>query len=411
MDDHTFVYPAYQSQSIANIPATVAALLGSSYRGLPALPDELWRPVLAGDSSVRRVVVLLVDGMGANLMKHNDEDVAWLGEQALAQGELTSVFPSTTVAALSTLWTGVAPAQHGLVGLQMFFPEYAVMGQMLNLSPVFQRSPDALVSAGLELETFLEAPGFGDQLAAGGVTTYALKHYSIANSALSRMHGRGTVKDVPTVAASDTFWRIRHLLESKPEEPMYIFAYWSAVDTLEHVHGYDHAAVRAELRSVLSLLQSELLEKLSAEGRRDTALLVTADHGQVRTPAEQRIFLDDHPDLQRMLLMAPAGEPRTAYLYARQGYQQEVIEYIQSELSHAAQVMPAQEALAQGLLGPLPHASDTALRVGDVIMTMREGYSLLTRDTPKFLIEMNGRHGGLTDAEMRVPWFALRLDA
>jgi hypothetical protein len=409
--DHSFVHPAYQSQSIANIPATVAALLGSPYSGLPPLPEELWRPLLGGSSSVRRVVVLLVDGMGANLVKSAEEDVAWLAEQALAQGELTSVFPSTTVAALSSLWTGAAPAQHGLVGLQMFFPEYAVMGQMLSLSPVFQRSPDALVNAGLEPESFLQAPGFGDQLAAAGIPAYALKHYTIANSALSRMHGRGTVKDVSTVAASDTFWRVRHLLENNPEEPMYIFAYWSAVDTLEHVYGYDHDAVRTELRSVLTLLQRELLEKLGPDGRRDTALLVTADHGQVQTPPQQRVFLDDHPDLQRLLLMAPAGEPRTAYLYARQGHQQDVLDYVQSELGHAAQVMAAQEALSEGLLGPLPHASDTPRRVGDVVMTMREGYSFLSRDTPQFLIEMNGRHGGLTGAEMTVPWFALRLDA
>src|SRR5688500_6133824 len=93
-----FIRPAYNGRSIANVPATVAALLGAPFGGLPALEDSLWRP-LSGD--VQRVVVLLVDAFGWNLFQQEESRLAGLVQRAAVRGSLTSIFPSTTVAALS----------------------------------------------------------------------------------------------------------------------------------------------------------------------------------------------------------------------------------------------------------------------------------------------------------------------
>ena len=111
--------------------------------------------------------------------------------------------------------------------------------------------------------------------------------------------------------------------------------------------------------------------------------------------------------------MHPAGEPRTPYLYARQGRQADVIAYIREHLDQAMIALSAEEALAAGLFGPEPHAKATRLRVGDVVVTMREGYVLLTLEerTQKQnrMRQMVARHGGMTPGEMAVPWFGLRL--
>ncbi|MCP4424742.1 MAG: alkaline phosphatase family protein [Chloroflexi bacterium] len=206
------------------------------------------------------------------------------------------------------------------------------------------------------------------------------------------------------------FVQMRHLLEEKAGEPLFVNAYWPMVDTLSHIYGWNHESVAAELRAVLSLLAAEFWDKLSLAARKDTAVFITADHGQVVTPKDQRVLLDDHPQLKQMLLMRPAGEPRTAYLYAKHGRQADILEYIQEKLGHAMVAFPADEALAAGLLGPGPHAPQTAERVGDVIVTMRQGYVLLTTNEVKKADKMQGRHGGMTDAEMRVPWLGFRLD-
>jgi hypothetical protein len=107
--------------------------------------------------------------------------------------------------------------------------------------------------------------------------------------------------------------------------------------------------------------------------------------------------------------MRPAGEPHTSYLYARQGQKDALIEIVHRELGHVAVAMDAQEALQAGLFGPAPFGEEVGRRLGDVIVTMRDGYSLLSRDVDDFLATFVGRHGGLTKDEMEVPFYAFRL--
>lgn len=213
----------------------------------------------------------------------------------------------------------MAPAQHGFVGFRLFLPEQAVLSQMIHFMPVFARFPDAVVEAGLEPGSFLRAPGVAEQLAAAGVPTYSFKSYTFADSALSQMHGRGVCKTFGIVTAADMFAQLRRLLEETARQPLYAVAYWNAVDSLSHRYGFDHPSVAAELRSSLTLLRDEFWRSLSPDARNGTALFVTGDHGQVPTPYSQALYLADHPELEKMLLMRPAGEPRTLYLYARQG--------------------------------------------------------------------------------------------
>lgn len=402
------IVPDYERNTVANVPATIAALLGAQVPGLPPLRAELWRPLL-DDGEVRHVILLIADGMGQNLIGRRREDTAWLAKEATVSGQITSVFPSTTVNALSSLWTGAAPAQHGLLGLEMFFPRLGVVAQMLSLSPSFTWQPDALVRAGVEPETFFPVPGFAENLAGAGVETYSLKHYGLVNSSLSRMYSRGIKKDIGIVTAADLMWQMKRILNERAGRRTFIAGYWAAVDSLSHRHGFDHAAVAAELRSFLGLLKRELLEELVPEARQGTVVILTADHGQRNTPLAQRIFLEDHPQLQKMLLMRAAGEPRTAYLYARHGQKQAILDYVEEHLSHAAVAFDAQDALKSGLFGPPPHADEASVRVGDVVVTMRDDYALVSRDTDDFLATLVGRHGGLTPAEMEVPFYAFRL--
>ena len=403
-----FVAPDYAGGSIANVPATVAGWLGVPFDGLPPLHAALHGPL---PGRVRRVVLLLIDGMGQNLVPVVEEAYPQLLARAAIRGQLTSIFPSTTVAALSSLWTGVAPAQHGLLGLRLFFPELATQGQMIKMSPEFIAEADALIPAGIEPTNFLDHPGVAEQLAAARIPTYSFKGREIVRSALSKMHGRGAKHQFGIVSAADMFVQIARLLEEKPGKPVFASAYWPAVDSLSHYHGYDSPNTAAELRAVLDLLLREFWERLSPAARRDTLLCVLADHGQINTPAGQRIFLADHPALQAGLLMYPAGEPRTAYLYARQGQAQAVLAYIQAHLSHAMVAYPAGEALDAGLFGPPPYSPRTPERLGDLVVVMRDGYALLTEQESQFMVNLIGRHGGMSAAEMLVPWWVFPLDS
>lgn len=401
-----FTLPVYEGGSIANVPGTVARLLGVPFAGLPSLPDSFWRPL---GENIRRVVLLTLDGFGWNLFQARQDLVTAVSQKATITQQLTSIFPSTTVAALSSLWTGAAPAQHGLVGLRLFFPDYAVSAGMLDFSPLFYKAQDALVEAGLDPKTFLQHPGVGEQLAAGGVPTYAFKGREIVDSALSQMHGRGVAESFGAITFAEMLVQMREFLDKHAGERLFLNAYWPSIDTLSHYHTWQGTAVSAELRAIFAQLQTDFLDALTEAARQDTAFFLVADHGQELTPVSHQIFLSEHPQLEKMLFMRPTGEPRVLYLYARHGCQQEIIDYINKNLGYAMTAVSTQIALQAGLFGP-DHAANITDRLGDVVVMMRGGYTLFSEAERDKAHRMIGRHGGMTHAEMQVPWLGFRLD-
>lgn len=403
-----FVAPDYEGGSIANVPPTVAALLGVPFDGLPPLASTHWQP-LAGN--VRRVVVLLLDSLGWNLVEKEQALLAPLLAQAATVSRLTSVFPSTTVAALSSLWTGVTPLQHGLVGLHLFLRELGVIGQFISFSPAFAHQADRLLEGGLDPQTFLQWPGMAQQLAAGGVPTHALRGVDIVDSSLSRMHSRGVAAHHGSSSFAEMMDQVRGLLEKQPGERLFISAYWPQIDTLSHLSGWSSDAVAVELGALLAHLQTRLLDRLSPAAREGTVLLILADHGQVVVPPAQHHYLEDYPDLADMLLMPPTGEPRVAYLFARQGMQAELTAGLNEQLGEALTAWQTGEAVALGLFGPEPHNREGILRLGDVVAATRGDHALFASRAHDGRLAriMLGRHGSLSEAEMIVPLIGLRL--
>ena len=118
--------PNYNDGSIANIAPTIAQMLGVPFQGMPSLSPELWQPL--GDD-IQRVILILIDGFGKNLLlSDNPQTAAFVAETQIID-QVTSVFPSTTVNAMSAVWTGSAPAHHGLVGLNILFPGFGTIGR------------------------------------------------------------------------------------------------------------------------------------------------------------------------------------------------------------------------------------------------------------------------------------------
>ena len=113
MDD--LVLPDYGGPCITNI---VPALLGP--------PDELppWVPPLLADAD--QVVLFVVDGLGWEQLQARLAIVPTLA--TMEGGSITTVAPSTTATALTSLTTGLPPGRHGVVGYRI-----AVHGEVLNV--------------------------------------------------------------------------------------------------------------------------------------------------------------------------------------------------------------------------------------------------------------------------------------
>src|ERR1700687_1457614 len=135
LDGERFVRPDFAGRGLANIAPTVLRLLAPSAEpvDLPpldqrVLPESMTR-------GVKTVVLIVADGLGhlqlqREIAAGNAPNLGQLIARARSASELvtyspiTSVFPTTTVAALGSLNSGVAPTGHGLLSYQLYLPEF-----------------------------------------------------------------------------------------------------------------------------------------------------------------------------------------------------------------------------------------------------------------------------------------------
>lgn len=409
-----FLLPRYDGQSILNLPSTVCSLLGAPALGAMPLLSDILIPLGSNGAQLtcRRVILILMDALALHRFRQWMIDgTAPLWARLVEDGllaPLTSVVPSTTATALTTLWTGRSPAEHATVGYELWLKEYGVLANMITHTPAsFQGEVGTLAKAGFDPETFLQPHvTLGTHLARHGVKTYAFQPTQIARSGLSQM----LFNDVdvqPFNTVSEMWINVRMLLESRPRERLFAWVYWGLVDHFSHYYGPDDERSAAEFAAFTHALQHQLLSRLSLQARQETLLLLTADHGAVETPKSLHNELSNHPRLMDALHMAPSGEGRFPYLFIKRGQNKTVTEYIQQYWPDQFLMFEPTTLVKAGLFGPGKLRPQLYDRLGDMVVIPKgNAYWWWANKENKLL----GRHGGLTPEEMLVPLAGLRLD-
>ena len=405
---HT-LHPYYEGYSLANLPASLCHWLGVPPFGIQPFAPEILE---AFPGPFRHVILLVVDGLGLNQFgqflqagQGNNERYA-LWSRLMAQATLlplTSIVPSTTSAALITLWTGRTPAEHGVVGYEMWLKEYGINVNMITHSPAsFQGDAGSLRKAGFDPAAFLPHPTLGPHLAANCIQAYAFQHFSIAHSGLAAMLFPQVIA-YPFRTLSDLWVTVPAHQKSHAGEQTYTYIYWSELDELSHRFGPQDERIELEFAN-FTYLVGHFLDELKSYGNGDTLFLVTADHGHLSTPRYSNFELRNHPELASMLHMLPSGESRLAYLYIKPGCEHKVETYLDQALPGRFVLLPAENVLRSGLLGsgrPHPRLAD---RIGDAVLIAQDGAYLWWPDKENFML---GRHGGLSAIEMQIPLFGM----
>jgi hypothetical protein len=402
------LYPYYQGLSLLNIPSSLCRWLGApDLAAAPLVPEII---SFFGEGTARRVILVLVDALGMRhfrswLDAHPGSAWGRMMERGLF-APITSVSPSTTSAALTTLWSGRSPAEHGVVGYELWLKEYGMVANMIRHSPMSfdssLSSPGSLSMAGFDPERMLPWPTLGSHLASYGIKSYAFQHTAIARSGLSRMF----FKDVdirPFLSASDLWINLRGLLEKDPDERLFAWVYWSEVDSLGHVYGLETEHASAEFNILSRTFDDLFYSRLSERACRDTLVILAADHGQVETPYNPHYDLAQHPNLLRRLHIHPTGENRLFYLHPRPGQTEAVVEYIGRTWPRQFRLVDSGYALEAGLFGPGKPHPGLSDRVGDLLGAARQQAYLWWAPKENHL---RGRHGGLSADEMLVPFLA-----
>ncbi len=406
LDEH-FVYPDYQGGSILNLPASICTWLGAEPLGAPPLRPEM---TITISEDIRRVILVLVDAMALHrLQRWMLDGTAPVWSRLSQQGKLsalTSIIPSTTATALTSLWTGKSPAQHGVVGYELWLKEYGVVSNMILHTPItFENDAGSLARAGFNPEQFLNLPTLGAHLVSNGVRSFALQHRSILHSGLSQMF----LKEVQVhgyLTPTELWVNLRHLVESTPVMRQYFWVYTGQIDHFSHYYHPDDERVAAEFGEFSRAFEQNFLERLSPSMRKGTLLLLTADHGMLATHRSASFDLRNHPELTRLLHILPTGEHRLMYLFTRPGMMDQIKDYFNDTWPGQFAFLDPLHAVESGLFGPGAPNPRLGDRLGDLIVSARDEAYIWWADKENPLI---GQHGGLSADEMIVPLLSVVL--
>ena len=361
--DPTPCIPEYRG---ANVCGIVPGLLGGAN-----LPD--WMPPAVADASA--VVVLVLDGLGWRQLEQRANVAPVLN--SLAGGPISTVAPSTTATALSSIATGLTPAEHGILGYRML-----MRGAVTNM--LRWATDEGVRRHDVSPREFQPARAFCGQRVPY-VTSQELIGSSFSDAHLfgGVAHGYRALSSLPVV--------ISELVRSGAT---FVHAYYPGVDKIAHERGFGEF-YDAELASADRMVD-DVLNRLP----RDAVVLVTADHGQVEV-GDRLLYPSD--DLLRLIELQ-SGEGRMRWMHARPGAEVELFEAACEEFGGVAWVRRRSEVIAEGWFGPHFPAPMNG-RLGDVVIAPFAPVSLFEEaDSGPF--NLICRHGSLTEDEVLVPLIA-----
>jgi hypothetical protein len=361
------VAPDYASGSLADLLPAVAVGLGVSGFA-PRVEIE----------PADRVVVLLVDGLGARALAEYSRFAPCLAQ--LRSQPLVTGFPSTTAVGLGSLGTGTQPGTHGLVGTLFVVPEWGGM-----LAPLRWTDEPNPIATAPDRTVF-------ERVAAQGVTVSTVGPAKFAASGLTRAVLRGA-NYVAAESVDELVARTSSLVRAGGRSLTYV--YWAELDKLGHVYGLGTDKWVAGLRIV-----DDLVARLLAALPSDARLHVTSDHGMVDCGTADVIDIDADQVLTRDVLRI-GGEPRARHLYVRPGAASDVIAAWRGRIGDRAWINDRAEAISLGWFGAVD--VELADRIGDVVVAATGTNMLASAATDPRLSRLRGQHGSLSLAELEIP--------
>ena len=390
------VVPRHDGGGFAALPDTVARLLGAGEGGveLDGIPAR-----------ARHVVLVLLDAFGWRFFtRHGDHPLL---RRLHAVAPLTTQFPSTTTAHVTTLHTGVALGEHGLYEWNIYEPSLDALITPMLFCYAGDAARDTLLRAGVDPGLLWpSAPTFYERLAAAGVASHVFGPATFTPSTVDSVLARGAdlhpVADLPSGLAT-----LAATLRAA-DGPAYAYFYWDEVDAVGHQHGPSSPQFAAAAQRCLDALDAGLRDLPE-----ETIVLLAADHGQVDVDPATTVYVNEAwPGIVDLLAhdgrgrpLAPAGSARDLFLHCRAEAIDELVDGLERLLGERATVHRVADVVAAGWLGTV--GERLRARLADVCVLPAPGETVWWRERHRFDMRFRGHHGGLSEDEARTQVAAL----
>lgn len=370
---------------IVNLMGSLIEGLGGqrlSATPLQALPSEEIR-------GYRQVLLLVVDGLGLAPLR------ALAPDGILARSirtQMTSVFPSTTATAVTSLMTGLYPSEHGLTGWHMYFRELGTVLAVLPGKPRYGGVPWG--ASGVDLTKLLGLTPIFDRVK---TPSSLVMPRNISDSPFNRaLRGQGTVTPY---ADLDEFFACLERGVTQTLGRHYHYAYWSEFDHIAHTAGSRGSQAQDHLRAFEAAFEA-FLAKIEGSS---TLVIVTADHGFIDHDPTYVTSLWDYPEIEACLALPLSGEARAAYAYIKPGHEGRFERGVMDLLGDRIRLYRSSDLHAAGWFGPGLHSQRFLDRIGDYVLVPKGRGIVRDAVFGEKKTTMVGYHGGMDPDEMWVP--------
>ena len=341
------------------------------------------------EKKYRNVIFLVLDGLGEHILNRVSKD-GYLNKNKIDC--VTSVYPSTTTAALTTYYSGCPPYETGWIAWSQYFKEYGRALDMFSHNESYMREP---LKKPL-IDVFKTIVNYKSVYYKIEEASPDVKAYEIQPDYAERRAKR-------SIKANDIDELIMNIKDlcTMPDKK-FILAYSDNPDGLMHKYGTDSEEVKQFIKETEKKIQ-EMAEAFDE----DTLLIISADHGHKNI--EKSYTLLDYPEIQECLILPAYLESRVLTFWVKDNMKEIFVERFNKIFKEEFWLMTKEEFLNKyHFLG----FGDKHNKIDDFIgdyMALSVAGSMIRIET--FLAEgkpvKKSTHCGLTKDEMEVPVIAI----
>ncbi len=393
----SFVKPRYDSGGFASLPGRIQDAFASQ--------------------KYDAVVLFFVDAFGWRFFERF-QDHPFL-QRFAKHGKiekLTSQFPSTTAAHVTTIHTGVPVGQSGVYEWYYYEPLVdRVIAPLLFSYAAGSKDRDTISLKKINPEALYPRGTLYPALSAMGVKSFNFGSREFTPSTYSKVVMQGS-EIIPFKTLPETLVNVGELLR-RQTQPAYIHVYLGHIDGLAHEYGPDTPQVDAEIETFLLTMENFFSRTFSDKKR--LLFLMTADHGMCEVDPQTTIYLNmdrNFTGVERFIRankrgypIVPAGSARDMFLYIKNGMEDEACAFLSKRLEGRADVVKTETLISEGYFGP-EVSTRFRERAGNVIILPYRYESVWWYEKEKFEMKFRGHHGGLTPQEMETVLYSLEVE-
>lgn len=382
MIDKKIVFPDYKN-SILNLINSILKYykVNTKYNGIDILDEVL-------QNRYQNIVLIILDGMGEKILDITSPEGLFKEKQ---KKTITSVFPSTTAAAMTTYYSGKPPIETGWIAWSQYFKEY---GRSIDILPNRDSyTGEIYKDAKINVQEQIQYISIYDQIEEA---SKEVKAYEISPSyCMSRSKRNINANTIEILCDS---------IEAicKNTDKNFILAYNDEPDGLLHKCGCKSSEVKEFILDTEKKIE-DLYNNLQGT---NTLLIISADHGH--KDIEKVYDILHMEDIQDCLIMPPSLESRCTTFWIKEEKKKQFEQIFKERFREEFLLYTREEFLEKHMLGYGNKHKKIDDFIGNYIsLSIGSASFKLGTNISKEKPEKKSTHCGLSPEEMEVPFIIL----